>query len=426
MKKNLNNNLKIIYFHQYFTTPKGSGGTRSYSIAKELVENGHHVKVVCLKDIRSDNGLKGDFKNGIRIGVVEGIEIVEINIPYSNNLNLVKRSIAFIKYSFVCSFIAIKEDCDLIFATSTPLTASIPGIVGKIFRGRKFIFEVRDLWPELPVALGIIKNPILIKLLSILEKIAYISADKCIGLAPGICSGIEKRGINKKNIHLLPNASDINIFMPPKSFQEKNPIVLSSIIKIKKIDYFIAAFTGAHGVANGLNILIDVAIELKKRGRDDIYLLFIGEGKCKKELEEKVKIEGIKNCIFFPSIPKIKLAKILKENVHVGMMVLKNIPAFYNGTSPNKFFDYLASGLPIINNYPGWISKLIKKYNLGIKVKPDDFKDFADALISLADNKELLQQQSINARRLAEVKFSTHILSRKMREIIENLFLEKS
>ena len=185
--------LKIIYLHQYFSTNNGFGSTRSYSFAKGLVELGHSVKVICFKGDRNNTGLKNDFKNGWRTGFKEGIEIIEFDIAYSNYDSILSRSFKFLYFSLKALAFIIFDKVDLIFATSTPLTISLPAIAARWFRGIPFIFEVRDLWPELPVAMGIIRNPILIKILSILEWISYKSSISCIGLAPGICEGIIKR-----------------------------------------------------------------------------------------------------------------------------------------------------------------------------------------------------------------------------------------
>ncbi len=413
--------MKIIYFHQYFTTPKGSGGTRSYLIAKELVSCGHNVNMVCLNDSRSNTGLKSPFKKGVRVGFVEGIKITEININYSNHLNIFKRSLAFIKYSFICSFIVLRDNYDLAFASSTPLTIAIPGIISKYFKRSKFIFEVRDLWPELPKALGIIRNPIILFSLSALEWFAYFSADLCIGLSPGICKGIQKKGISNKKIYMVPNSSDLNLFRPLDQDDFKKPYLIPEFGKYFNKDSFIAAFTGAHGIANGLDSLLKVAIELKKRKRNDINLLFVGDGKCKENLIKDAKKNNLENCFFLSSIPKIELAKLLRESVHVGLMVLKNVPEFYDGTSPNKFFDYISCGLPIINNYPGWISKSIYEKNIGISVQPYDYSEFADSLIFLADNLKTYKRKSINARRLAENYYSSKKLARSVRELLEKL-----
>ena len=415
--------MKIIYFHQYFTTPLGSGGTRSFYIAKELVKFGHDINIICLNDKRSKTGLNTSFKNGLREGYVDGIKISEININYSNQLSMFKRSIAFLKYSFISSIIVLQSDYDLVFASSTPLTTSIPGIISKFLKGKRFIFEVRDLWPDLPKALGIIKNPFILFLLSKLENLAYLSADKCIGLAPGICSGIKKSGISDEKIYLIPNGSDIDLFRPQNlNYLKKKPDLLPIIGKNLNRNSFIAAFTGAHGIANGLDSLIKVAIELKRKKRKDINLIFIGEGKCKPKLQEEVRRYELKNCFFISSISKIKLAKLLRESVHVGLMVLKNVPEFYDGTSPNKFFDYIASGLPVINNYPGWISSAISKHNIGISVKPYDYATFAESLIFLADDKASYSIKAKNARRLAINEFSSKNLARNVRELIEETF----
>ena len=140
----------------------------------------------------ANSGLDGPFKNSYRSGNVDGINVIEFDLDYSNNDNFIKRSITFFKFSFKGIQLAIKEDYDLVFATSTPLTSSIPGIFAKIIRKKSFVFEVRDLWPELPKAMGVIKNPIILFLMSLLEFFSYKSAVACIGLSPGIVKGIKE------------------------------------------------------------------------------------------------------------------------------------------------------------------------------------------------------------------------------------------
>ena len=150
------------------------------------------------------------------------------------------------------------------------------------FYGTPFIFEVRDLWPKLPIAMGVLKNKLLIIILKFLEKLSYKSADFIIGLAPGICSEIVKENISKDKVILIPNISDIDLIKFNNNSDIKDPLKLriydSSITKSS----FITAFTGAHGLANGLENLLEVALELKKLKHNDIKILFIGEGATKK------------------------------------------------------------------------------------------------------------------------------------------------
>ena len=408
--------MKVLYFHQYFSTPAAPAGIRSYALARALVEVGHQVQMVCLPDARNNTGLSGPFTAGRRSGLVEGIEVIEFDLPYSNHAGLMERALVFLRYSWKSLRLALRYDADLIFATSTPLTAGIPGIAARWLRGTPFVFEVRDLWPELPRAMGVVRNPLVLGALSVLEWCSYHSADACIGLAPGICEGIADRGIPPSRIASIPNACDLDLFHPLDPGQCKQPELIPGVAA----GSFVAAFTGAHGQANGLDAVLDLAGELRSRGRHDIQLLLIGDGRCKPALEQRAAAEALENCHFLPLVPKTKLAQLLRQSVHVGLMVLADVPAFYRGTSPNKFFDYLACGLPVVNNYPGWLADLIRNHRLGVPVPPRDAKAFADTLIALADDRVHLQTLGAHARALAESKFSRVVLAAEWRQLLEN------
>lgn len=316
--------------------------------------------------------------------------------------------------------IALREKCDLIFATSTPLTAGVPGIIAKIFRKKiPFVFEVRDLWPELPKALGL-KNPVLLAGMSILEWASYRAADACIGLSPGICEGIKRRSAPAQKVAMVPNGCDLDLFHP----RLRGEITLPGV----NAGDFTAIFSGAHGVANGLPAVLDAAAELKKRGRRDIKFLFIGDGKMKPSLRERATREGLDNCLFFDPVSKFELSKIV-ASAGVGLMVLKNLPAFYYGTSPNKFFDYIAAGIPVLNNYPGWLADNIARAECGEAVAPDNPTAFADALEKLAGDPELCKKYGANARKLAEAEFGREQLAAQFVSVLENTqreFCEKN
>ena len=411
--------MKVLYYHQYFSTPVGAAGTRSYALARSLVEMGHQVQMVCLRDARTETGLKGPFTNGKRSGLVDGIEVIEFDLPYSNHAGLLERAMVFLTYSWNSLNLALRSEADLLFATTTPLTAGIPGIAARWLLGTPFVFEVRDLWPELPRAMGVVSNPLVLSALSFLEWVSYHSADACIGLAPGICEGIAERGIASSCITSIPNACDLELFQPLPHGEKKQPELIPDLPQPLSPGSFVAAFTGAHGLANGLDAVLDAAAVLQSRGREDIQLLLIGDGRCKPALERRVASEALSNCHFLPPIPKPHLAKILCQSVHVGLMVLEDIPAFYRGTSPNKFFDYLACGLPVVNNYPGWLAGLIRKHQLGIQVQPRDPVAFAEALIRLADQPALVASMGGNARALAESNFSRRLLAAQWRQVLE-------
>ncbi|QIR06496.1 glycosyltransferase family 4 protein [Salinivibrio costicola] len=395
--------MNILYFHQHFSTPKGSTGIRSYEMAKRLIHHGHNVTMVCGTYGGGETGLNSVFINGRREGVVDGIRIIEFDLEYSNSDGFIKRSITFFKFAIKSIFLSLTEKYDVLFATSTPLTAGIPGICSRWLRGKPFIFEVRDLWPELPKEMGIVKNPVILSLMSLLEWLSYHSAHRCIGLSPGIVEGIKKRGVPKEKIEMVPNGCDLSLFSQPSEPWRPEGVAEDDLMAI---------FTGTHGIANGLDAVLDVAMELKSRGREDIKLVLVGQGRLKPKLQARAQEMQLNNVVFHPPVNKEKLAGLM-SSADVGMQVLANIPAFYYGTSPNKFFDYISAGLPVINNYPGWLAEMIKDHQCGFTVDPENPKAFARVLEQAADDREALAAMGDAAHQLAESQFNRHMLADK-------------
>lgn len=404
--------MRILYFHQHFSTPLGSIGTRSYEFARRLVARGHSVTIVCGSYGGGVTGLTSEFERGVRSGFVDGIEVIEFSLPYSNADSFLKRTCIFLKFVLRSMRLALASSYDLVFATSTPLTVALPGIVAKYLRRRTFVFEVRDLWPELPRAMGVITNPVVLKAMDWLESLAYRSADACIGLAPGIVEGIQRK-TPRIRVAMIPNGSDLS---PSISTEPLSPelagILDSARGKMKCV------FTGAHGIANGLDAALDAAGELKRRGRNDILLLFVGDGRRKPALVERARLEQLDQCIFVDPVPKRMLVE-LQKHVDVGMMILDDVPEFYNGTSPNKFFDYLSAGLPILINYPGWLARLVESNECGACVPPNDRVAFADALERLAGSATERKAMGAKARQLAEREFARDLLAGRFAEFIE-------
>ncbi|MCD1648048.1 glycosyltransferase family 4 protein [Marinobacter adhaerens] len=393
--------MKILYFHQHFVTPKGAGAIRSYAMARKLIEQGHTVTMVCGSNTTGTTGLDGSFSGGKRRGMVDGIDVVELDLAYSNNDGFLKRAWTFLLFAVRSIRIALTEKYDVLFATTTPLTAGIPGIFARWLRRKPFVFEVRDLWPELPREMGVITNPVVLWALGILEWSSYRSAHRLVGLSPGIVEGIGKRGVPADRVQLVPNGCDLDIFSDRAEPWRPEGISESDLL---------AVFAGTHGIANGLDAVLDAAKVLKKRGRSDIKLLLIGSGKLKPAFQARAEREGLNNVVFHDPVKKADLAGLMNA-ADIGMQVLANVPAFYYGTSPNKFFDYIAAGLPVLNNYPGWLAEIIEREQCGFAVPPADSGAFADALEAAADEREKLPQMGRKARELALREFDREQLA---------------
>lgn len=400
--------MRVLYFHQHFSTPKGSTGIRSYEMARRLVSDGHEVTMVCGSYGGGNTGVAGSFTRGRRQGKVEGIDVIEFDLAYSNADGFIKRASLFLLFALRSIGVAMSHKYDVLFATTTPLTAGIPGIVARWLRGKPFVFEVRDLWPELPREMGVITNPVVLWAMGVLEWVSYRSAHRVIGLSPGIVQGVLRCGVSESRVAMVPNGCDFSIFENAAGAWRPEGVEAGDLLAI---------FTGTHGIANGLDAVLDAALELHARGRKDIKIALVGDGKLKHQLYERAKSEGITNVIFHDPINKAKLAALM-ASADIGLQTLSNVPAFYYGTSPNKFFDYISAGLPVLNNYPGWLTEMIEESGCGYAVPPDNPAAFAEALIHAADNRKTLLQMGEAARELAHQSFDRNVLASEFVECL--------
>ena len=408
--------VRIAYFHQYFSTPAGSTGTRSYEMARRMVLRGHSVTVICG---RLPDGVplqQTDYVRGRRLNHLDGIDVIELDLQSNNRDSFSKRTWTFVRFCLRSIKEALTLDYDVIFATSTPLTVAIPGIAAKLLRGKTFVFEVRDLWPELPRAMGVIRNPLVLWLMGGIERAAYACADGLVGLAPGISRGLARFGKPLDRIVTVPNGCDLD------DFGRNGPGWRPEAIADAR---FLAVFSGTMGLANRVEAALDAAALLKQRGRTDIHILLVGDGRQRDAMAERVAQEGLTNVTIHPQVPKTQIHGLLRS-ADVGLQLLANVPAFYYGTSPNKFFDYIASGLPVLTNYPGWLGDLINENRCGAVVEPDNPGAFADALMRLADDREELRRMGERARTLAEREFSRSDLAAKLIDFLEKLYQEES
>lgn len=382
-------------------------------MAQALIRAGNSVTIVCGSYAQGETGLSMPFDKGRRRDVVDGIDVIEFDLKYANHMGFVQRLGVFLKFAVGSIGVALTEPADVVFATTTPLTAGIPGIFARWLVRKPFVFEVRDLWPELPKAMGVITNPVVLYFMSVLEWVSYRSADRLIGLSPGIVDGIVARGVERSRITMVPNGCDLHLFSAQENAWRPDGV---------RDDQLLAIFTGTHGNANGLDAVLNAAAVLKDRGRDDIQIALFGQGSEKSKLIAQSKDRSLDNVLFFDPVPKKRLAGLM-AGADVGLQILRNVPAFYYGTSPNKFFDYISAGLPVLNNYPGWLAGLIKETDCGFALPPNDAVAFADALINAASDRDMLHRKGMNAQKLAKSRFARAKLSSEWVQWVTNVEL---
>lgn len=403
--------MNILYIHQYFATPSGKTGTRSYEFARRWVKQGHSVKMLTTTAQLTPATLAKAQGLFVKKFVVDGIEVSAISIPYRQKMGIVKRCTAFAAFTAAASLFTIfSRNYDVIYATSTPLTVGIPALFAKQLRRKKFVFEVRDQWPQIPIQMEIIKNRLLIALLLKLEKTIYKNASAIIALSPGMAEGIkEVQGSSpNKHITVIPNSCDIDVFRPD--------IDGLSVRKERGWENrFVLLHAGAMGKTNGLDFVVNVAEKL--RNYDDLLFVLAGEGGEKKTLTERIVQLGLKNVAILDAVPKKNLPMLMASS-DVAIVIFANYPILEHN-SANKFFDSLSAGKPVLLNYSGWQRKLLEENQAGFGCTLYDIDEFVQKVLYLYKNREKLAVLGRNARRIATELFDRDVLAGRALAVIE-------
>lgn len=399
--------MNILYIHQYFVTPHEPGATRSYWISKELVRRGHHVTVITGNS--ESKHAPGRFNR-------DGIDVIYVNNLYNNSQTKIQKVWSFVKFIFQSISVAKKEkDVDLVYATSTPLTIGAVALALRALKGWRYVFEVRDLWPEFPIQVGAVKNPLLIWALRKFEKRIYKCSEHVVALSPGMQEGVVKAGTPVEKTSMIPNMSKPDIFHPHEVDME---IVKRFGVDLNK---FNVIHFGMLAVANGLEYIVNAALDLKNRGDNSINFIFMGEGAMESKLKEFCKEHNLNNVQFLGNHPVGVVAEVT-NCCDASITSFKNLPILATN-SPNKLFDSLSAGKPIIVNSAGWTKDMVEQQNCGFYVNVEKPSELADKLLEYKDKKDLLEEWGRNARRLSVEVYDKAKLSAQVAEVLEKTFI---
>lgn len=393
--------LKIIYLHQYFNTPSMPGGSRSYEMARRLVAYGHEVHVVT-SDRCGRAGTRGWQQT-----VEEGIQVHWLSVPYHNTMSYPQRLWAFARFSFAAAAKARRLGGDIVLATSTPLTIAIPGVHAARRNRVPMVFEVRDLWPEMPIAVGAIKHPLVIRLARWLERYAYRHATRVIALSPGMADGVATTGYPRHGIDIIPNSCDLEAFAPSelaaRRFRQRHP---------ELGDHPIVLYAGALGRVNGVGYLVELAARLQTR-RPEIRFVIMGEGAETDRIRDLAAAKGVldTSVFLYSRVAHTEISDAFAAACVVTSLFV-DIPAM-QCNSANKFFDGLASGTGIAINYEGWQADLLRESGAGLVLSRDTDRA-ANQLQQWLENASGMRSAGQAARRLAEQRFAREKLAQRL------------
>lgn len=374
--------MKVLILHQYFNTPATGGALRSYYLATALAAKGIETVVITTHNQSTRKTIR-----------IEGVEVHYLPIPYDNRFGFFKRVSSFLK--FVWSIVREAgqfKDADVCYAISTPLTIGLAAIWIKKRYRIPYFFEVGDLWPEAPVQLGVIKNPLLKAMLYKLERSVYKRAKAMVALSEAIKAAIQKK-ISGKEIHVIPNMADTDFYKP----ESKRPELEA---KFGVQDKFVISYIGTMGLANGLEYIIDCAAEAQRQ-KTSLHFLLCGEGAMLDRLKQQATQKSLSNLSFISAQNREGVRDVLNVTDAV-LVCYRPLPVLETG-SPNKYFDGLAAGKLIVVNVKGWMKDEVEKNGCGISVEAKAPTDFLKMITPFTIDKERLRHSQETSRKVSEL-----------------------
>ena len=314
--------------------------------------------------------------------------------------------LSFMVSSFVISLSVRKVD--LVWGTSPPIFQGFTAWLLSRLKRVPLLFEVRDLWPAFAIAVGVLRHPVLIRLSEWLERFLYQQARVVVVNSPGFIGHVQQRGARR--VELIPNGAETAMFDPAADgaeFRKRHNLG----------DKYVVLYAGAHGLSNDLPVVLHAAARLSNQ--PEIMFVLVGDGKEKQNLQSQALELGLSNVLFLPPVSKTAMPSVLAA-ADVCLAILKPLE-MYKTTYPNKVFDYMAAGRPVVLAIDGVIRQVIKEAGAGIPVPPGDPDAMASAIQLLAQNPTVGQQMGLQARHYVEANFDRSQLADRLAELMSEL-----
>ncbi len=380
---------RVLVFYQYYCTPRGSWGTRYYEFSRRWAAAGHQVTIVTSIYDKSDLEPTG-FITRLEI---EGARIIAINLRLSNKHGMIRRMWTFLAYAALASWYALTLPADVVVASSGPIFVGVPGLIARWLRGKPLIFEVRDLWPEGAIQLGLLRSRAGIALARAFERFCYRSSRVVVALSPGMEEAVRHSAPGVRT-EVIPNAADLDLFDPQR--------VAPAEAAENGVFYLI--YAGTLGRQNSSVEIVDMAAELRARQAGDVRLVVIGDGYERPMMERLARERGLDNLIFAGLLPKTEVARWHRAAA-LTLCAFKDAPLLATN-SPNKLFDSFAAGRPVLNNTNGWIRTLLERNECGVSYPVGDVGKAVDHILALRSDPPRREAMGRRARALAETEFS--------------------
>jgi glycosyltransferase involved in cell wall biosynthesis len=402
--------VHILLIHQAFAALDEPGGTRHHELARYLAGRGHQVTVIAspVSYLTGNFGVRGSSA-APNTKISDHITILRAYTYPALHRSFAHRAISFFSFMASSFWAGLKvRSVDLVWGTSPPIFQGATAWALARLKRAPFLFEVRDLWPAFAIQVGVLRNPLLVRLMLWLERFLYRRADRLVVNSPGFIDHVKQRGA--RQVDLIPNGADPRMFDPASdgaAFRAAHGLE----------GKFVVLYAGAHGMSNDLGVVLDAADRLRQRA--EIAIVLLGDGKDKPALQSRAAELKLANVHFLASIPKLEMPAALAA-ADACLAILKPIP-LYATVFPNKVFDYMAAGRAVILAIDGVMREVIESAGAGIFVPPGDPSALAQAIGSLADDPARARAMGRQGRQQVQARFDRAALAAQLEQLMQEM-----
>jgi colanic acid biosynthesis glycosyl transferase WcaI len=404
--------MRILYFSQYFPPEVGATQTRAYEMARGLVRAGHDVTMIAEVPNHPSGIIRPEYRGKLYDRAnLDGIDVVRVWVKTSPVKTFRTRMVFYLSYmlnaAMGSTFLA--RGCyDVVYATSPPLFVGGAALTVSCLRRVPLVFEVRDLWPESAVALGELKSSSAVTLAEKLERACYRRARRIVVVTDGIRQRLALRGIAADKLVLIPNGANTDLFRP----QPQAGAALRA--KLDLGDVFLVLYAGIHGIAQGLETVIETARLLQND--PDIRFLFVGEGPVKADIIALSKEYGLPNVVFRPEVPRDQMPAHLSA-ADVALVPLRRLDLF-KGALPSKMFDAWAAGCPTLVSIEGEAQRVVEESGAGMFVEPENPEALAEAIQGLSRDRGICHEMGSRGRTFVNTFFSRQAQAQQLERVL--------
>ena len=407
--------MRILYFSQYFPPEIGATQTRAYEMAQGLVRAGHQVTMIA-EVPNHPSGIIPPYYQGklYERAELDGIDVIRVWVKASPVKTFRSRMAFYLSYMIMAALAGLflaRGRYDLIYVTSPPLFVGGAALVVSYLRRMSLVFEVRDLWPESAVELGELTSRRAIALAGWLEEKCYQRARRIVVVTQGIYSRLLERGYPRQKLILIPNGANVELFQ----FQaEAGPALREKLGLQHK---FVVIYAGIHGIAQGLEFVIEAAKALT--AYPDLHFLFVGEGPVKTQIVSLAATYNLTNVTFLAELPREQMPNFLSA-ANVALVPLRRLELF-KGALPSKMFDAWACRCPTLVMIDGEARAVLEEAQAGVFVEPENVVALTEAILALKRDPAACQQMGLNGQKIVTAHYSRQALAQKLVYLLESL-----